>query len=239
MDMVIIFFRVLIVYLVVLIYLRVMGKRQLGEMQPFELVITLLIADIASLPMTQVSMPILFSLVPLTTLVIVEIIVSLLSRKSIVLRKVLNGTPMIVVNQSGVQYEALKQLNMSIDDLMEGLRGCGYFVVEDVLYAIVETNGSITAIPKKQQSPVVADDLKLNLEESSLPIIVISSGKIVNSNLAIIKRDKTFLKDILQKAGEIKQENVLLLTIDTKGKVHLQTFDNQISNVQIDFKGDW
>ena len=238
MVMVIIFFRVLIVYIVVLIYLRVMGKRQLGELQPFELVITLLIADIASLPMTQVSMPILFSVVPLTTLVIVEIIVSLLSRKSIVMRKVLNGTPMIVVNPDGVQYEKLKQLNMSIDDLMEGLRGCGYFVVEDVLYAIVETNGKISAIPKKQQAPVVADDLKLQLPESTLPIILISSGKIINSNLMMIEKDNDFIKSLLNK-GKVEQKDVMLLTLDTEGKVYIQTFDNQSKNLNIDFKGDW
>ncbi len=236
--MLIIFFRVLIVYLVVLVYLRIMGKRQLGEMQPFELVITLLIADIASLPMTQVSMPILFSIVPLTTLVIVEIVVSLLSRKSIILRKVLNGTPLIVINPNGIQFNALKQLNMSIDDLMEGLRGCGYFSVDDVLYAIVETNGSITAIPKKKQTPVVTEDLKLSLPETTLPIIIVSSGKIVNSNLSIVKKGKDFVDDILNQA-RLKQEQILLLTLDTEGKVYIQTFDNQIKNLSVDFKGDW
>jgi len=237
--MVIIFFRVLIVYIVVLIYLRVMGKRQLGELQPFELVITLLIADIASLPMTQVSMPILFSVVPLTTLVILEIFVSLLSRKSIVLRRVLNGTPMIVINPQGVQYSALKRLNMSLDDLMEGLRGCGYFIIEDILYAIVETNGSITAIPKKAKSNVVNDDLKLSNPESTLPIMLISSGKIINSNLATIKKDATFISSIIKQAGIDKISDVLLLTLDSAGKVHLQTFLNTIKDFEIDFEGEW
>ncbi len=236
--MVIIFFRVLIVYVVVLLYLRLMGKRQLGEMQPFELVITLLIADIASLPMTQVSMPILFSLVPLTTLVVVEIFVSLLSRKSIVMRKVLNGTPMIVVDSSGINYSALKRLNMSIDDLMEGLRGCGYFILEDVLYAIVETNGTITALPKKQSAPATTQDMRLSLPENTLPMILVSSGKMVNSNLNIAKVDKNFVVNILTKA-QIKQGDVLLLTLDTTGKVYIQTFSNVCKSFQIDFKGEW
>ena len=237
--MVIIFFRVLIVYAVLLLYLRLMGKRQLGELQPFELVITLLIADIATLPMTQVSMPILFSLVPLTTLVVVEIVVSLLSRKSVILRKVLNGKPMIVISPQGVQYSALKQMNMSIDDLMEGLRGCGYFNIEDVLYAIVETNGSITAIPHKDKANVIHEDLKLKLNETTLPIMIITSGKVINSNLKRAKLDLDFVNNIL-KRGQIENiKDVMILTLDTDGAVFIQTFDNEKKNFNVDFKGEW
>ena len=237
--MVIIFFRVLIVYIIVLIYLRLMGKRQLGELQPFELVITLLIADIASLPMTQVSMPLLFSLVPLTTLVVAEIFVSMISRKSIFMRKVLNGKPMIVVSPDGVVYEALKRMNMSIDDLMEGLRGCGYFVIEDVLYAIVETNGTITAIPKKAKSNVINEDLDLKKPESTLPVMLVSSGKIINSNLNTIKQDSGFVLNLINKAQITDIKEVLLLTIDPAGKVYLQTFSNETKSFNVEFKGDW
>ncbi len=237
--MVIIFFRVLIVYAILLVYLRLMGKRQLGELQPFELVITLLIADIATLPMTQVSMPILFSVVPLTTLVIVEIVVSLLSRKSVFLRKVLNGKPMIVISSNGIEYSALKEMNMSIDDLMEGLRGCGYFCIDDVLYAIVETNGTITAIPHKDKANVTNEDLGLKKEETKLPILIVTSGKVINSNLKRARIDVDFVKNILKKVGLDDIKKVMILSLDSGGSVYIETFDNQKKNLQIDYKGEW
>lgn len=231
--------RVLIIYLVVLIYLRIMGKRQLGEMQPFELVITLLIADIASLPMTQTSMPILFSFVPLTALVIVHFFVCLLSRKSIFMRKLINGKPVVVVSPQGIQFQALKELNMSMDDLMEGIRSCDYFSLEDVLYAIVETNGIITVIPKKSASNVIVEDMKLQLPENTLPLILVSAGKIVTSNLQIAKVGKDFVTKILTQANVQSVKDVLLLTIDTEGEVFIETMDGQSQNIEMDFKGNW
>lgn len=237
--MVIILFRVLIVYLVVLLYLRIMGKRQLGEMQPFELVVTLLIADIASLPMTQTSMPILFSVIPLTTLVIVHFIVSMISRKSIVMRRVINGKPVLVVTPQGVQYDALKELNMTIDDLMEGIRSCDYFNIEDVLYAIVETNGTINVIPKIASANVTNENLKLQLPESTLPMMLVSSGKIINKNLKIAQKDPEFVNEILKSGNISSIKDVLLLTIDPEGAVYIQLFDGTSKNLQVDFKGNW
>ena len=237
--MVIIVFRVLIIYLVVLLYLRIMGKRQLGEMQPFELVITLLIADIATLPMTQTSMPILFGLVPLTALVIIHFFVSMLARKSITMRKVINGKPVLVVTPDGIQYEALKELNMSIDDLMEGIRSKEYYNIEDILYAIVETNGTINVIPKSSSADVTNENLGLDVEEATLPIIMITAGKIINSNLGVAKVDVKFLEDVLKKAGIEKIADVLILTLDSSGKVFVQTFSGESKNLEIEYKGEW
>lgn len=237
--MVIILFRVLIIYLIVLFYLRVMGKRQLGEMQPFELVITLLIADIATLPMTQTSMPILFSVIPLTTLVIIQVIVSMLARKSITMRKVLNGKPVLVVTPDGIQYDALKELNMSIDDLMEGIRGCEYFNIDDVLYAIVETNGTINVIPKISSANVTNENMKLQLPESTLPIMLVTAGKMVNSNLKTAKLKPEKVLEILNQAGITDIKSVLILTLDTAGAVYIQTFDGKTKNINIDYTGNW
>ena len=231
--------RVLIIYFVVLLYLRIMGKRQLGEMQPFELVITLLMADIASLPMTQTSMPVLFGIIPLTMLVVVHFFVCLLSRKSLFFRRVFNGKPVIVVSPQGIQLNALKELNMSIDDLMEGVRACNYFSLEEVLYAIVETNGVITVIPKKDASNVTINDLNLKLPENTLPLILVSSGKVVNSNLKIANIDKTFVDDILSKCKIDNLKDVLLLTIDTTGQVFLEAKNGQSQNLKVDFGGKW
>jgi len=231
--------RVLIIYFVVLIYLRIMGKRQLGEMQPFELVITLLIADIAALPMTETSMPIMFSFIPLTTLVIIHFFVSVIARKSIFARKLINGKPVIVISPNGIQFEALKQLNMSLDDLMEGIRGCNYFSVEDVLYAIIETNGKMSVIPKKLASNVTNEDIKLKLEENTLPLILVSAGKIVSPNLKIAKLDKKFIVDILNSMQITDVKNVLLFTIDTEGECFVETIKGDTRTIETRYKGDW
>lgn len=231
--------RVLIIYLVVLLYLRIMGKRQLGEMQPFELVITLLIADIAALPMTQTSMPMAFSFIPLTTLVIIHFFVSVCARKNVTLRKLINGKPVIVISPDGIQFDALKQLNMSMDDLLEGIRGCNYFGVEDVLYAIIETNGKMSVIPKKAASNVTVDDMQLRLPENTLPLILVSAGKIVSPNLKIAKVDKKFVLDALNSVQITDLKNVLLFTIDTEGTGFVETMDGGIISLTLDYKGDW
>ena len=220
-------------------YLRIMGKRQLGEMQPFELVITLLIADIATLPMTQTSMPILFGIVPLTALVIIHFFVSMLSRKSITMRKVINGKPVLVVTPNGIQYEALKELNMSIDDLMEGIRAKDYYSIEDILYAIVETNGTINVIPKAKSANVTNENLGLNVEEATLPIIMITAGKIINSNLKVAKVDAGWVENIVEQAGGLKTSDILIMTLDINGKVFIQTFSGECKNLDIEYKGEW
>lgn len=236
--MLIIVLRVIIIYLIVLVYLRVMGKRQLGELQPFELVVTLLIADIVSLPMTQISMPLLFSLIPLTTLVLVHYLVSLITRKSIKLRGIVNGKPVVVISPQGVQFEALKSLNMNMDDLIEGLRSCNYFKIEDIQYAIVENNGTITVIPKVSASPVVNQDLNIQLPESSLPLNIVTAGKINLENLKISGIDKNFVENVIKKAKISKIKDVLLMTLDANGKVYIQNYNSQGQVLNVDYNGE-
>lgn len=240
-TMLIIVFRVLIIYLVVLFYLRVMGKRQLGELQPFELVVTLLIADIISLPMTQVSMPLLFSLIPLTTLVLAHYCVSLITRKSIKLRSIVNGKPVVVVSPQGVQYNALKSLNMNMDDLIEGLRSCNYFKIEDVQYAIVENNGTMTVIPKSEATPVVNQDLGINLPQSSLPLNIITAGKLNHANFQISGIDQQFVQNVLKQADIKKTTDVLLFTLDMNGKVYIQDYNHAgtVLNTNYNGQGRW
>ncbi len=239
--MLIIVLRVLIIYLVVLFYLRVMGKRQLGELQPFELVVTLLIADIISLPMTQISMPLLFSLIPLTALVLVHYFVSLITRKSVKLRGIINGKPVVVISPQGVQYDALKSLNMNMDDLIEGLRSCNYHKIEDVQYAIVENNGTITVIAKSQACPVVNKDLNINLPQSSLPLNIITAGKINTQNIKISGIDNNFINKVLVRAQIDKIKNVLLFTLDSNGAVYVQAYNQKGVELKTDYcgKGRW
>ena len=230
--------RVFVVYVIVLFFLRLMGKRQVGELQPFELVLTLIMADLATLPMTQNSVPLIFSLVPLSFLVVVHFVVSLLSRKSLFVRKLVNGRPVVVISPKGVEFDALKSLNMTFDDLSQGLRAMNVFNFEDVAYAIVETNGSLSVILKSQVSPVCNQSLNISLPPASLPLVLVSAGKLVKKNLQITKVEKSFFEDVFKKIGVKSEKDVVLLTLNANGNVFVQPKDQKCQTLQTDFRGD-
>lgn len=236
--MLIIVIRVILIYLIVLFYLRIMGKRQLGEMQPFELVVTLIMADIIALPMTQNSMPVLFGLVPLTALVLTHFAISLITRKSISVRRLINGKPVVVIGPNGIDYQALKQLNMSMDDLMEGLRSCNYFFVEDIQYAIVETNGTITALPKSEATPVVNEDMNIQSPPASLPLNIIVAGKLIGENITTARLTPEDVQSILSQQNIHSPKDVLLLTLDNQGKCYLQQYNQAGTTINIDYNGE-
>lgn len=224
--------RAVIIYLLVLFLYRIMGKRQLGEMQPFELVLTLIIADLATIPMAEVSVPVLHGIVPVLTLVILHFILTYLSSISNKFAKFLSGKPVIVINPNGIDARALKNLNISVDDVFEAIRGCGYFSVEQVQYAIMETNGKMSVLPKSDFAPVTVQDLKLQVEKSVIPINVINEGRVLKDNLKTARIDETKLKEILESAKIKKIKNVLIMTIDKQGAVYLQEYGQKYQTLQ-------
>lgn len=224
--------RAIIIYLVVLFLYRLMGKRQLGQMQPFELVLTLIIADLATIPMAEVSVPVLHGIVPVLTLVLLHFVLTFLSSISNKFSSFLSGKPVIVINPNGIDYKALKNLNLSVDDVFEAIRGCGYFSVEQVQYAIMETNGKMSVLPKSQYSPVTIQDMKLKIDKSVIPVNIINEGKILGNNLEIAKIDKTQVLNILNKAKIKKIKDVLLMTIDKNGAVYLQKYGEKYQTFQ-------
>lgn len=209
-----------------------MGKRQLGEMQPFELVLTLIIADLATVPMAEVSVPVLHGIVPLLTLVLLHFILTFLSAKSTKFSRFLSGKPIIVINPDGIDYRALKDLNMSVDDVFEAIRGCGYFSIEQIQYAIMETNGKMSVLPKSGFAPVVNADLKLDVDESTIPINIINEGKLLKENLQYAKLEESQIEKLLQKANIKRVKDVLLMTIDGNGQVFLQAFGKKFQILQ-------
>lgn len=219
-----IIFRAVLIYIVVLFVFRIMGKRQIGQMQPFELVLTLIIADLATIPMAEVSVPVLHGIIPLLTLVIVHFVISLLTKISPKVGKFISGKPVIIVNPKGIDYHAMKMLDISIDDLFEGIRGQGYFSLEQIQYAIMETTGKISVMPKSDFAPVTNSDLKQQVKESYLPVNLISEGKIVVDNLSVAKVDIEFIKKYLAKkeGKNAKIKDVLIFTLDKQGCVYLQ-----------------
>lgn len=214
-----------------------MGKRQLGELQPFEFVITLIIADLATIPMAEINIPLLHGIIPLITLTLVQFLISFISCKSITMRKVINGKPVIIISPNGIDYENLKKLNMNINDLNEALRNLNYFSFEDIDYAIVETNGKISVLPKSSASPVTNGDLKLKTEPNYLPIMLICEGKYLKENFKTADVTTDFVEKILNKNGIFEMKDVIFLTLDNSGKIVLQVKDKPPIVVQSKYKG--
>ena len=218
--------RSIIIYSIVLLLFRLMGKRQLGQMQPFELVLTLIIADLATIPMAEVSVPVLHGIVPLLTLVVLHFILTLICKKSQWFSKIISGKPVIIINPNGIDYDALKQLSLAIDDLFAALRECGYFSISQIQYAIMETNGKVSIMPKSEYAPVTNGDLSNKADESFLPIILISEGKIMQDNLKLSGLEEKDVIDIIknnapQKSLQVK--DILILSVDMAGNGYLQT----------------
>lgn len=224
--------RAIIIYLVVLLIFRIMGKRQIGQMQPFELVLTLIIADLATIPMAEVSMPVLHGIVPLFTLTILHFILTTISKNSVGFSKFISGKPVIIINPKGLDYKALKLLNISIDDVLAGLRSCGYFSISQVQYAIMETNGKITILPKAEFAPVTNSDLKTKPEENFIPITLINEGKFMEENLKIAHISKEEIEKIVKGQGLKRIKDVLILTIDQSGKAYFQPIKGEGTSFQ-------
>lgn len=220
--------RSIIIYLIVLFVFRIMGKRQLGQMQPFELVLTLIIADLATIPMAEISVPVLHGIVPLFTLVILHFLLTLLTRLSTTLSAVVSGKPVILINPRGIDYKAMKKLSISIDDIFEAMRGLGYFSLEQVEYAIMETNGKISILPKAELAPATNQSVGAQVEKAVIPINIISEGKILKENLVLANVDEAFVEKFLKtNIGKAKIKDVLVMTLDDNGAVYLQLKQGQ------------
>ncbi len=226
--------RALIVYLIVLFVFRLMGKRQLGQMQPFEFVLALIIADLATIPMAESSVPILHGIVPLLTLVTLHYFLTIITKKSEIFNKIISGKPVIVINPRGIDYESLKNLNITIDDLFESVRGCGYFSLDEIEYAIVETNGNVNVLAKKDFSPVTINDISSfcesdkrstnlqKIDENTIPITIIADGNINKNNLKLANWSENIINNILKITNTKKIKDILILTVDGNGKIYFQ-----------------
>ncbi len=227
------FIRCLVLYFFLLLAMRLMGKRQLGELQPFELAITLVASELVCIPMGDATIPIIYGIIPVFSLFLVHIIITKLATKSLRFRKFLNGKPVILIEKGNILPDVMKELNMNIDDIMEALRGSGYFNPSEVEYAILETNGSLTVLPKSQNKPLSPEDLGLQLPPASIPVSVIMEGEFVGENVAqldgtIKERVLTLLDNI-----NVKQEDVLVLLVSGED-VYLQPYKGDFITAQLD-----
>ncbi len=230
--MLVLFIRVQIIYFVVLLFLRIMGKRQIGEMQPYELVITLIIADLATVPMSDANIPLLNGILPLAILVILHFSITMLTRKSLLLRKIISGQPVIVISPDGINYQALKKLNMNLHDLQESLRQCNYFSFEQVRYAIIETNGKMSVIPTAEDAPATASDVKANNPQPELPTLIVSDGKMMTENMQKMNITPDKLNNLLSKLSINKIKDIIVMNLDNSGKMYYQLKNQNFKVVQ-------
>ncbi len=212
--------RTIILYVVVTLAIRLMGKRQIGDMQPNELVITLLISEIAAIPLQDTEQPMAIGIVAIFVLVFLEIVISVLSLKSFYVRKILNGKSVVVIKNGVIDQRAMQNVRMTIIDLIEQLRAQDVFNIEDVAFAVLEVNGGLSVLLKKEVQPISVKDLNINLPDNPLPLPVISDGKIIYDSLKALETDAKKINKIL-KPKHLTPKDIFLMTLDRDGNYNI------------------
>lgn len=220
--MLVILIRTFLLYLLVILAMRMMGKRQVGELQPSELVIAIMISDVASIPMQNTGVPLISGVIPILTLLTAELLVSFVSLKNRKFRRLLSGKPSILIYKGRINEKEMERQRFNLEDLLEELRINNFADVSQIDYAVLETNGEISIIPKTEARPVTISDLNLSAPPAALPHTVISDGELDREELKRIGKDETWLKKQLSanKIGQIK--DVFLCTVDTNGSLFVQ-----------------
>lgn len=214
------FIRAIIIYVVIIIAVRLMGKRQVGELKPHELVITILISAIAVIPLEENSMPLANCLVPILLFVSLEIIMSVISMKSLWFGNLLQGRPIFIIRQGKLDQKKLKQLRLTMDDVVDALRQKDIFDISQVEDAVIETNGSISVLPKAEHQPITASDINLSVKEKGMPVAIVIDGKPVNEYFNEYKLKDSEIELVLQTVNR-DAKRIMLLTIDDDGNTYL------------------
>lgn len=219
--MLIIFIRSILLYIIVLIVMRLMGKREIGQLQPFELAISIMIADLASTPMADTGIPLTNGIIPILALLVMHLVISILNMKSIKARQILCGKPSILIYRGKIDEKSLKKERFTVNELEERLRGNNIVNIGDVEYAILETSGQITVIQKPNKRTTIPEDFGIEPEYEGISYDLVVDGKVMYENLKILKKDYDWLKKQVNKFG-ILPEQALLVTIDGKGNFFCQ-----------------
>lgn len=214
--MLVVFIRSIILYVAVLISLRIMGKGEIAEMNCFDLVITLLIAEVASTPMENNDIPILHGIAALTGLVFMQTLISILGLKVRFMSRIVSGTPTILINKGKIDYKALKKEKITITELLEQLRVQGYFNVKYVQYALLETDGNLSVVPTTTYNSTPTK------EYHHLPVSLIQDGQIIKGNLKLINKDENWLFGVLKSNNIDNVKDVLVCVLDEYDKIFVQ-----------------
>ena len=225
--MVIIFIRSLTTFIVLLVVMRLMGKRQIGEMQPFELVITLLIAELACIPMADISVPLVYGIAAILAVFILHQLLSVIEQSGQFAKRIISGKPSLVLNKNGVDFTELRRNNMDVEDLIESMRSAGYYSLDDLDYAIFESNGKLSAKEKPDYDK----------RKTSLPVLIVGEGKVVRKNLSLIGKDEEWLKKVIKSNGAKNNKQVGVMTVDGNGKVYFQKEKDKFRTFNVELGG--
>jgi len=230
--------RVLIIYVVVIAVMRLMGKRQIGEMEPFELVITLIIADLATIPMAEQTIPLWYGVIPLLVICVIHFVASILSKKSPFMRDVISGKPVIVIDPNGIDFKELKNLNISCEELIEALRNLDYFDLTDINYAIIERTGKITVIPKTGAMPATRKDLQLVKPETDVFYCVIENGKVIGKRFKEMGLCQDGVMSSILHNMLCRSRDIAFCSVSEGGDVYIQKFGDVCKNFKIQITKD-
>ena len=225
--MLITFFRSIVLYIIVLIVMRLMGKREIGQLQPFELAISIMIADLASIPMTDTGTPIFNGIIPILGLLIMHLLISMINLKSSRAREIICGRPSILIYRGKINEKNLRKERFTINELEERLRGNNVINLGDVEYAILETSGQVTVIQKPDKRNAIPQDFNIMPEYEGIPYDLVVDGKIMEENLKEIGKDYNWLKKQVEKF-DMKPEEALIVTFDGKGQIFCQKKEKSI-----------
>ena len=216
------FLRALILYVVMIVTMRALGKRQLGQFQPYEFAMTILLADLISTPMGSVSTPLLYGILPFMALFAVHSLITILSLKSDRVRAIVSGKPSVVVSRGVIDEGELKRLCLSLADLLEGLRGAGVLDPSDAGTAVVEANGKLSVFPEAGKRGPTTGELGVPTDYEGLPLPLIMDGRVQGNNLKQVGEDEEWLTALLKRRG-LRAQDVYLACLDTQGSLYLQT----------------
>ena len=216
--MILSYFRTIVLYLVLILCVRLMGKRQIGEMEPTEFVVTLLLANLAAIPMQDGAIPLYSGLVPILTVLGSELVLSGLIMSSVVLRKLLCGKPVILIDNGKLVQENLRRTRVTLDELTGHLREKDVLDIRTVQYAILETDGNLSVFPYPKDRPASAKDAGIHPKQQFLPVTIIEDGYLSRDNLKRAGKDEKWLERVLKDNCAAAQDT-LLLTVDAADKV--------------------
>lgn len=218
--MIITLLRTVILYILIIVGIRLLGKRQIGELEPTEFVLALLISDLAAVPMQDNGIPLLSGIIPIIVLLCLSMSMSVLMVRSVRFRALLCGVPSIVIKQGKLQQQELSRNRLTLDELMEELRAKGYTDLSTIQYAILETSGQLSVIPNASEKPVTVAQMQIPIEEPGLPVILISDGRLIACNLKNRGYEEGWLKKQLEHYGVHQIQDVFLLTVDEQGNTY-------------------
>lgn len=214
------FFRTAILYLLLIVGLRLTGKRQIGELEPIELVLTMLLSDLASVPMQDFGIPLVNGVIPIVTLLAMSMLLSCVSLRNVRFRTLICGKPAIIIRNGRLQQDAMRHNRLTLDELFEELRTQGVTDISDVKYAVLETGGQLSVLLRTAAQPATPEQMRLDCEDDVfLPTVIINNGRLLRGNLRQTGHDEAWLQAQLSENGVDAPSQVFLLSIDERGEI--------------------